>query len=40
MSLEADLRQKLGNDTFELLENLADKLSEQKLERASARLLA
>ena len=30
-SLEADLRQKLGSDTFELLENLADKLSQQKL---------
>jgi Zn-finger nucleic acid-binding protein len=30
-SLEADLRQKLGNQTFELLESLADNLSQQKL---------
>ena len=30
-SLEADLRHKLGNETFELLENLADSLSQQKL---------
>jgi Zn-finger nucleic acid-binding protein len=30
-SLEADLRQKLGNETFELLESLADSLSEQRL---------
>ena len=30
-SLEADLRHKLGNQTFELLESLADSLSEQKL---------
>ncbi len=30
-SLEADLRHKLGNETFELLENLADSLHEQKL---------
>lgn len=30
-SLEADLRNKLGNTTFELLENLANSLSEQKL---------
>jgi len=30
-SLEADLRQKLGSETFELLENLTEKLSQQKL---------
>src|SRR5882724_5394888 len=30
-SLEADLRHKLGAETFELLENLAEKLSQQKL---------
>jgi Zn-finger nucleic acid-binding protein len=30
-SLAADLRQKLGNDTFEQLEKLADSLSEQSL---------
>jgi Zn-finger nucleic acid-binding protein len=31
ISLEADLRQKLGNQTFELLESLVSSLSEQKL---------
>ncbi len=30
-SLEADLRHKLGSETFELLENLAAKLTEQNL---------
>jgi Zn-finger nucleic acid-binding protein len=30
-SLRADLRSKLGSETFELLETLVDKLSEQKL---------
>jgi Zn-finger nucleic acid-binding protein len=30
-SLQNDLRHKLGDETFELLESLADKLSEQKL---------
>ena len=30
-SLEADLRHKLGNETFELLESLAEKLSEPNL---------
>jgi Zn-finger nucleic acid-binding protein len=30
-SLEADLKHKLGDDTFELLEKLADKLHQQNL---------
>jgi hypothetical protein len=31
VSLEADLRHKLGHETFDLLENLADRLSQHKL---------